>query len=90
MTQPFIPEDRFCANPRCLIGRWSVTLHSAVNQVWRVISTYDNEPFLIAAPRPLCPCCGEHLLTHLEFEGGFGDGDQQEQGPLFDFVRHLR
>lgn len=90
MMQPFISEDRFCANPDCLIGRWSVTLYSEVNQVWRVISCHDDEPFFVAAPSPLCPCCGELLLTHWEFEGGFADGDSQEQGPLFDFIRHLR
>lgn len=90
MTQSLGSEDHFCANPHCLIGRWLVTLHSEINQVWRVISCDDGEPFLVAAPRPLCPCCGEPLLTHFEVEGGFADGGLQEDGPLFDFIRQLR
>jgi len=90
MTHSSAMEERFCANPHCLVGRWSVTLCSDVNQVWRVISCHDDDPYLVAAPSPLCPCCGDHLLTPFEVEGGFADGRQQEEGPLFEFVRHLR
>jgi hypothetical protein len=39
---------------------------------------------------PFCPCCGDHLLTPFEVEGGFADHTQQEEEPLFEFVRHLR
>lgn len=84
-----VAEERYCANPQCLVRHWSVTLKSAAKQVWRIVAYFDDTPFLVAAPTPICPCCGDRLLTSLEFEDGFADQPQNEEGPLFDFIRQL-
>ncbi len=88
MTPSATPDEYYCLNPHCLVGSWSVTREQ--EQVWRITATFDNYPFLVAATTPHCPCCGAQLQTPLEMEGGMGVALDDEQGPLFDFVRSLR
>lgn len=59
-------------------------------QLWRVVAYFEETPFLVAATHPVCPCCGKQLMSRFEFDGGFGPQAEDEQGPLFDFVRSLR
>ncbi len=89
MNSSDVSEARYCANPHCLVGYWSVSLRSTINQVWSIISQYDDEPFLVAAPRPICPCCADDLLTAFEVEGGFAEQGEAEEGPIFEFIRTL-
>jgi hypothetical protein len=87
MPTDFITEAYLCTNPYCLIGHWVVT--QAQEQIWRIVAEFDNFPFLVSGATPICPCCASQLLTPLAMEEGFSDATEQEQGPLFDFIRTL-
>jgi len=89
MDQPTITEDLFCENPHCIVGRWLVTMQSVEEQVWRIVAYFDDTPFLVAAKHPICPCCGQELMSHFAMDGGFASRSADEEGPLFDFIRTL-
>lgn len=68
MTYPSM-EERFCVNPHCAGKRWSVTRCSTLEQLWQISAC--SESFLVAASCPICPYCGDDLLTPFKVEGGF-------------------
>lgn len=90
MTHFSAAEERFCTNAQCLVGRWAVTRCADTEQLWPVISWYEDSPFVVAAPHPVCPYCGDAFLPAFEIDGGSADPTQQEAGPLFDCIRQLR
>ncbi|MBX3013761.1 MAG: hypothetical protein KF832_19725 [Caldilineaceae bacterium] len=83
-----IAEDRFCENPHCLVGRWSVTRQAEPHETWHIVAYFEETVFVVAAATPVCPCCGKPLLSHLEIDGGLVS-NADEEGPLFDFIRTL-
>jgi hypothetical protein len=50
-----------CFAPFCASEIWLVEQHPDVPDVWRVASSTDASPWLVAATEPVCPHCGTTL-----------------------------
>jgi hypothetical protein len=84
-------EYRFCPSEFCKVEVWLVTRHDLKAELWRVTAGAGNRPWIVAAIGPVCPYCGESLLTAVELEEGIGQStdEDQEEGPLFEFLETL-
>lgn len=58
-----------CPGDLCTNTRWMVAQAVEADELW-YISAHSADPgFLVAAPEPICPRCGERLLPTLELKG---------------------
>ncbi|MFO7169383.1 MAG: hypothetical protein DIU80_015265 [Chloroflexota bacterium] len=81
-------EHRICPDRACS-AVWFVASDSRGYDVWYVAREAGAQPTVVAASGPVCPICGEELVTILELEGGLGPSGLPESGPLFDYARTL-
>jgi len=82
-------ERRFCFNRACTIGTWMVAQPHPAQEIWLVAREQNDNPYTVAGEVPVCLYCGDDLVTTVDLEGGFGQSEQGEQGPVFDFLRRL-
>ena len=80
----------FCMSQVCGVNVWLVARSPESSVLWWVKDHTGEYPHTIAAVKPICPGCGNDLLSELEIEGGFGGISAPEEGPVFDFLRSLR
>lgn len=82
-------ELRCCQNRDCPQQWWHVGLKRSPQGEWWVSADASVPGFLVTASEPLCPTCGEPLLTRLELEGGCDAVPGDDANPLVAFVRGL-
>lgn len=82
-------ERRFCPDRACNSGAWLVQRIEQAGDYWVVMSASEDGSWLVAATDPVCPRCGATLATLLDLDGGLGESDFVEIGPIFDFARSL-
>lgn len=62
-----------CPDDLCADTRWIVTLSEEAGELWQISTGPADPGFLVAAPEPICPRCGERLLPTLELKGASRD-----------------
>lgn len=58
-----------CPDTLCTGDRWLVERRADADALWQISDGPADPGFLVAAPEPICPLCGGHLLATLELEG---------------------
>lgn len=51
-----------CPGPLCDGSRWTVARVEGADGLWQIAASPTDAGFLVAAPEPICPRCGERLL----------------------------
>jgi ribosomal protein S27AE len=82
-------QRRVCPERWCGRGAWLVRRDARLPDVWQLTHAADGGAWSVAGSAPACPRCGSTLLTTLELEGGFGESDIVQPGPLLDWLRTL-
>jgi wobble nucleotide-excising tRNase len=81
-------EHRFCLNPACSVDFWLVQSVNTLQNSWQITDRFEQGLFTVAANEPVCPRCGTSLYTQSQL-AEYNHYHDQQQGPLFDFVRSL-
>jgi hypothetical protein len=63
-------EQGFCYTAWCKERSLYVQRCHEHPELWRIALSPGEGAWLVAAPGPLCPLCGETLLTSTSFEEG--------------------
>ena len=79
----------FCMSHECGCITWLVSQSPQSSVMWWVKDHAGEHIHTVAAVKPVCPWCGNNLLSELEIEGGFDALSTPEEGPVFDFLRSL-
>lgn len=70
-----------CPGALCAGAPWTVARVEEAHELWQISADPTDRGFLVAAPEPICPRCGERLLPTLELKGAPPGGAGMTQAP---------